>query len=165
MSLKDLGQELDIVSAFVPVDLKTGANDGDWVSLENYRRCSFVLFKGAGSVTEAPTITIEQAKTAAGSNAKTIAFTTIYKKQSQDLATTGQFTKVTQTAAGTFTETSLGTDLAIVVIGVNAEDLDVENDFKFVRGRVADPGTTAQIGAGLYILTSPRYTPPPSALA
>ena len=32
-------QKNALVSAFVPVDLQAGDNNGDWVSLKNYDRC------------------------------------------------------------------------------------------------------------------------------
>jgi len=162
--MKNLAEELQLAAAVVPVNLATGANDGDWVSLKHYNHCSVIVFKGAGSVTEAPTITMEQATAVAGTNAKALTFTRIDKKQSQDLFTSGQFTKVTQTAAATFTETSLGTDAAIIVIDFNAEDLDVEGGFDCLRARIADVGTTAQVGAVLYLLSGSRYGPPQSAI-
>lgn len=162
--MKNLAEELQIAAAFIPVSLIGGANDGDWVSLKHYRHLTCVLFKAPGAATEAPTITLEQATGVGGTAAKALTFTRVDKKQDTDLFTVGQFTKVTQTAAATFTHTDLGTAAAIILIDINAEDLDVENGFDCVRMRVADPGTTAQLGAGLYILSEPRYTPPPSAI-
>jgi hypothetical protein len=35
---------------------------------------------------------------------------------------------------------------------VKAEDLDTDNDYTYVSFNVADVGTNAQLGAGLYLL-------------
>jgi hypothetical protein len=164
--MKLLAEELQVAAAFVPVNLAGGANDGDWVSLKNYRHVSVLFFGAAGNATEPATITLEQATTVAGSNAKALNFTRIDKKHTADLFTVGEFTKVTQAAANTYAlGTTMGDKQAIVLIDFNAEDLDVEGGFDCIRGRVADVGTVAQIGAMLYILSDPRYTPPPSAIA
>lgn len=161
---KLLADELQIAAGFVPVNMASGANDGDWVSMKFYRHLTVVLFKGAGTAGEDPTITMEQATAVAGTSAKALTFTTIYKKQGADLFTIGQFTKVTQAAAATYTDGTLAEEQAIVLIEFNAEDLDVEGGFDCVRARVADVGNSSQIGGLLYILSGPRYTPPQSAI-
>lgn len=164
--MKLLAEELQVAAAFVPVNLAGGANDGDWVSLKNYRHVTLLFFGAAGAATEPATITVEQASKVDGTGAKALNFTTVHTKHDADLQTVGQFTKVTQAAANTFPMgTTTGDKQAIVLIDFNAEDLDVENGFDCIRGRIADVGTTAQIGAMLYILSDPRYTPPPSAIA
>ena len=55
----------------------------------------------------------------------------------------------------------------IEVIELDAHDLDIANGFAFVQVQINDPGVTAQLAAGLAILTGPRYGGqfPPSALA
>lgn len=165
--MKLLAQELQIAEGFLPVNMATAANDGDWVSLKNYRHVAVLFYGSPGAAAEPATITMEQATAVAGTGAKALTFTSYYKKQAAtNLQAVGEFTKVTQAAAATAI-LGVGADgdkAAIVVIEFNAEDLDVEGGFDCIRGRVADVGTTAQIGALLYVLTGPRYTPPPSAL-
>ncbi len=164
--MKLLAEELQVAAAFVPVSLAGGANDGDWVSLKNYRHVTILFYGAAGAATEPATITVEQASAVDGTGAKALTFTTIYKKHDANLETVGQFTKVTQTAANTYPlGTTTGDKQAIILIDFNAEDLDVEGGFDCIRGRIADVGTTAQIGAMLYILSDPRYAPPLSAIA
>jgi len=161
-----LAEELQVAAAFVPVNLAGGANDGDWVSLKNHGHVTLVFYGAAGDATEPATITVEQAQNVAGTNAKALTFTTIHKKHDTDLQTVGQFTRVTQAAANTYAlGTTMGDKQSIVLIDFNAEDLDVEGGFDCIRGRVADVGTVAQIGAMLYILSNPRYAPPLSAIA
>lgn len=149
--------EHQIAAGVVPVNLATLANDGDWVSLKLYQRLIIILFKGAGTAGEDPTLTLEQAQDVAGTGAKALAFEEIYSKQGADLFTIGEFTKITQAAAATYTHTDGAEQMAIWVVEVLASQLDVKNDFDCVRARVADVGVGAQLGGILYILADPRY--------
>jgi hypothetical protein len=162
--MKLFAEEAQLAAGFVPVNLATAANDGDWVSLKNYRHLAVIVFKGAGTAGEDPTITMEQATAVAGTSAKALLFTTLYVKQGADLFAIGTFTKVIQAAAATYTNGTLAEEQAILVIEFNAEDLDVEGGFDCVRARIADVGTSSQIGGILYLLSGPRYAPPLSAI-
>lgn len=157
---------LQIAQGFLPVDLSAGANDGDWVSLEQYRRCLVVLYGAAGTAGDDPTLTLEQATSAAGGGAKALTFTDIFRKQAAtSLLAVGQYTKTVQAAAGSYTEATAAEQALIWVVEVDARDLDHANGFKFIRGRVADVGTNAQLGALLYVLGEPRYVDAPENLA
>ena len=163
--MKLFAEEAQLAAGFVPVNMATGANDGDWVSMKHYRHLAIILFKGAGVAGEDPTITLEQATAVAGTSAKALAaITAVYIKQGADLFAIGTFTKVTQVAAATYTNLTLAEEQAIIVIELNAEDLDVEGGFDCVRARVADVGNSSQIGGLLYLLSGPRYAPPLSAI-
>lgn len=162
-----LAERFQLAEAFLPINMATAANDGDWVSLRNFKLCHIVFFGAPGAAAEPATITLEQASAVAGTGAKALNFTVAYKKQAAtNLQGTGTFTKVTQAAANTLAlgSGSLGDNAALVVITINAEDLDVENGFDCIRGRVADVGATSQLGAMLYLLEGPRYAPPLSAI-
>lgn len=161
--MKLLAEEVQIAAGFVPVDMAAGANNGVWVSLKNHRHLAIVFFKAAGAVGEAPTVTVQQASDVAGTGAKALNFTRVDKKDNANVLTVGQFTKTTQASANTHA-LAAGNTQAIVLIEFNAEDLDAEGGFDCVRATVADVGTTAQVGALLYILTGPRYTPPQSVV-
>jgi hypothetical protein len=161
--MKLLAEELQIAAGFVPADLAAAAQSGDWVSLKNYRHVAIVFFKAAGAAAEDPIITVQQATDVAGAGAKALNFTTIYRKSAADVQTVGQFTKVTQAAANTYNGDD-GDKQVIYLIEFNAEDLDAEGGFDCVRATFADVGVTAQLGALLYVLSGPRYTPPPSAI-
>lgn len=162
--MKSLIEQGQVVAGFVPVNLATAANNGDYVSLKHYGHVAIVLFKAAGAAGEDPTLTIQQATAVAGTGAKALNFTTIHVKQGADLAAIGTFTKVTQAAANTYTDTDSAEAQAIWIVEFDVEDLDVAGGFDCVQAAVGDVGTTAQVGAVLYILTEPRYTPPPSAI-
>lgn len=154
----DFAEQVQVVSGFVPVNMATAANDGDWVSMKGYERCSIVFFKAAGTAGDDPTITLEQATAVAGTGAKNlVAIDKVYVKQDTALTTVGTFTVTTQTAAATYTDATSAEDQAIWVIDVQAEDLDRDNDFDCIRARVADVGTNAQIGCVLYLMWPARY--------
>lgn len=162
--MKSLIEQGQVAAGFVPVNLATAANAGDWVSLKHYGHVAIVFFKAAGAAGEDPTITVEQATAVAGTGNKALNFTTIHVKQGADLAAIGQFTKVTQSAGNTYTHTDAAEAQAIWVIEFDAADLDVANGYDCVQASVGDVGATAQVGALLYILSRPRFTPPPSAI-
>jgi hypothetical protein len=163
-----LAEHFNICEGFLPVNLATGANDGDWVSLKGYSEVTILFFGGPGAAAEPATITLEQATAVAGTSAKALAaITTVYQKQAAtNLQSTGTWSKVTQAAAATYALGSgaNGDKAAIVAITIHAEDLDGDNGFDCLRARVADVGTTAQTGALLYVLGGPRFTPMQSAI-
>ena len=150
-------ESLQIVSGFAPVDMQTGANTGDWVSLANYNHVAAVLFKAIGTAGDDPTITCQQATDNAGTGAKALNFTTLHVKQGADLTAIGQFTKITQASANTYTEATSAEAQAIWVVEFDAQDLDVANGFDHFRVTVADIGANAQLGCLLYLLSEPRF--------
>jgi hypothetical protein len=168
MHTNQFADHFNLCEAFLPVNVATAANDGDWVSLKNYSECTILYYQGVGSAAEPATITLEQATAVAGTSAKALAaITTIYQKQAAtNLQSTGTWTKVTQAAAATYALGSgaNGDKAAIVLITIHAEDLDGDNGFDCLRARVADVGTGPSIGAMLYILAGPRYTALASAI-
>lgn len=153
---KLLVETCQIVSAIVPVNLATAANNGDWVSLKNYDRVSIVVFKGAGAAGEDPVITLQQATDVSGTGAKALNFTRVDKKVGTQTGI-GAFTTATQAAAGTHTDTDSAEAEGLFVIEVAAADLDVANGFDCVQVSIPDVGATSQIGCALYILRGARY--------
>jgi len=163
-----LAETTQIVSGFIPVDMQTAANTGDYVSLKNYNHVAVVLFKAVGTAGDDPTLTIVQATdvTNSLSDAKALNFTTVWTEQATVLTATGTFTKNTQTAANTYTEATSAEDAAIWMVEFDAQDLDLANDFDCIMASVGDVGSNAQLGCLLYILSEPRYAQatPPSAI-
>jgi hypothetical protein len=147
--------KVDIVSGIVPINLGS-ARSSDVITLKNYGRCAIVFHKAAGSASEDPTLTVLQAVSITPSSAKALTFTTIYRKQGT-LTSVGTWTKTTQSAAATYTNTTLSEEECVFVIEIKAEDLDVDNGFDCLRVTIADAGSVNQIGALLYILHEPRY--------
>jgi hypothetical protein len=149
-----------------PVDLQTGANDGDWVSLKNWDRCIILVHSMIGTASDDPTLTVEQATTNAGGSSKNLAVVdTVYTKQAgTNLLSTGTWTKVTQTAAATYTEATSAEQEALWAVEINTQDLDVDGGFDHIRARVADIGSNAQLGAFYYILCGPKYPSSPESV-
>lgn len=144
-------QEANIVSAFVPVDLQTAANTGDWVSMVNYNRVVAVLFKGIGTAGQDPVFTLEQATDASGTAHKALTFTTIYQKVGTQTGIAA-FTETTQAAATSYTNAASAEAESIIAVEINAADLDVDGGFTHVQLSVADVGGNAQLGCGFYIM-------------
>lgn len=148
-------EKLDIVSGFVPINIGS-ARAGDVVSMKNWGRCAIVFFGAAGTAGEDPTLTVEQCSNVAASNAKAINFTRVDIKQGT-LTAVETWTKVTQAAGNTYTNTDAAEIQKIWVVEVKAEDLDVDNGFDCIRASVGDAGSTNQLAAMLYLLHEPRF--------
>ncbi|UCD59034.1 MAG: hypothetical protein JSV16_08035 [Candidatus Hydrogenedentota bacterium] len=148
----------DIIEGWPVVDLQTGNNTGDTISLKNWHGCAVVFVSSVGTAADDPTLTLQQSTVVAASDAKALNFTVIYRKQAAtDLSGTGTWTRTTQTASNTYTNgTSAEQDL-IWVVDVKTEELDVDNGFDCIRATVADVGGNAQLGYLFYIPYGPRY--------
>lgn len=160
-------QHATIEAAIVPIDLAGQANDGDWVSLENYETCVVVFVADAGAAGEDPVFTLRQASDNAGTGAKALNFTTIYEKVGT-LASVTAFTRVAQTAANTYTNAASGEAQNVICVEVKADELDVDNGFSHIQLQIPDTGATAgKLGCALYIMLEPRYSSAsmPSALS
>ena len=149
-------QMADIVSAFVPVDMQTGANDGDWISMANFSRVLCVLFKGAGTAGDDPIFKLQQATDNAGAGAKDLNFAVIYEKVGAQ-ASTLDFTRVTQTAAASYTNTASAEVEAIIAVEIQADELDVDGGFDHIQLSVANVGGNAQLGCAFYIMDGAAY--------
>ncbi len=144
-----------IVPMIVPVNLATAANNGDWVSLKNYGRCTIVFFAGAGAAAQDPTLTLMQARDVSGTGAAPLPFTRVDIKQASALTGVGTFTTVNQDPGNTYSNDTMGETQNLVAIEVRADQLD--EGFTCLRLTVADTGSTAKYGCALAMMTEPRY--------
>ncbi len=161
-----LTEEGQLVVAIVPIDLATGANAGDWVSMKHYTDCDIIVVADAGTAGEDPVLTVTQATAVAGTGSKALAFTRVDSKVGAQTGI-GQFTKNVQAAANTYTDAVSGEAENLFVIHVKAEDLDLANGFDCIQVSIPDTGATAgKIGCALYWLSGARYAGqfPPSAI-
>jgi hypothetical protein len=163
-------EQLKIVAGFLPVDMQTAANQGDYVSMAHYRRLLVVLFKAVGTAGDDPIIALEQAQNVAGLNAKALTFTKIYKNQAPAgaptvLTASDALVEVTQAAAASYTDAIAAEAAAIWAIEVRDTDLDIDGGFDCVAANVADVGGNAQLGCLFYILGEPRYPQSPTGMA
>lgn len=160
----------NIIPAIIPVDLQTGANSGDRVSMKNYERCVFVLLTAIGTAGDDPVISAQQHTAASGGSSKALEFTRIrHKVGATAVGAVGDFTIVDQAAASSYdTDPIAGAENeALFCIEVKAADLDTDNGYTFLSFNVADVGSNAMLGAGLYIMCDPAYAgeTPPQAVA
>lgn len=157
-----------IAQGFLPVAMNTAANTGDWVSMKGYGRMAIVIFKAVGTPGDDPTISVKQATDVSGTGSKALGFTEVRKKQAAtNLLAVDQFTRSTSaspatndtfnTTNGTWTNTDLAEQAAIIVIDIKAEDLDANGGFDCIQVSIADIGTNAQLGSAMYFGHEPRY--------
>lgn len=161
-----LVEEAQIVSAIIPVDSQSGANTGDYVSLNNFDRVSIIVFKAAGVAGDDPVITVTQAQDVSGTGVKALNFTRVDAKVGVQTGI-GQFTTVTQAAGNTYTDLVSAEAQGLFVIEFQSADLDVANGFDCIKVAVPDTGAGgAQLLCALYVLRGARYqtAPLPSAI-
>lgn len=160
-------EKCQVVLGFKPVALNTAANNSDRVSMKGYGRCAVIFIKAVGTAGDDPTLTFKQAQDVGGTGEKALGVTRIDKKQAAtDLTAVGTFTKSTSDSAasndtfnttnGTWTNSDLAEQAAIVIADIKAEDLDINNGFDCITCNVGDVGTNAQLGTLFFILHEPR---------
>lgn len=162
-----LVERAQIVPAFLPVDINGAAQTGDWVSLKNFQKCTILLIGAAGSSGTDVTMTVQQATDVSGTGAKALNFTRIDAKEAaSSLTAVGQFTTTTQSAANTYTTTNNEQLAQVYAVTINAEDMDLDNDFDCLNVSV-NAGNAAKVMVGLYILEGAKFgtDPLPSAIA
>lgn len=164
--MKPLGNIIDIVPAFRPVDLQTAANSGDYVSLKNAQGVLILFHSAIGTAGDDPTITVRQAQDVSGTAVKDLSvITEVFTKQAATALTSiAGWTKVTQAAAATYTNDTSAEQEALWVIQIEADQLDADNGFDCIAANVADVGGNAQLGACYYILYGLRHASTPENL-
>lgn len=163
-----LGRLFDIVMGVAPLDLQT-ARTGDYVHLDKWGHCTVVVIKGQGTDGDDQTFTFNQATSAAGGSAKTLAKISEYwekEENAANLQATTAWTRVTQTEAATVAPGDPSAQSsALYVFEIDAADLDVDNGFDWISVDNDGAGSNAQLGTIIYILSEPRYAQKPQNLA
>lgn len=155
MAREGLGRLFDISAGFTPVNLATAANTGKRVYLKDAAACTVVIYKGAGTAGDDPTITLKQhTASTAGTTADLAIIDHYYKKSETTLDGDETWVKETQTAAATIVDPggdgTSAEEEQIIVIEVDAAQLS--DGYKYISVDVGDVGTNAQLGCALYIL-------------
>lgn len=153
--MEALGRLFDISTGIAPVDLSSAAATGKRIHLKAGTGCTIVLFKGAGTAGDDPTVTLKQHTAASSGTTSNLAIIDhYYLKNATTLAGSETWTKKTQAAAATIADPGgAGTSAEsqqIVAISVNASQL--ADGYGWISLDVADVGTNAQLGAVLYLL-------------
>lgn len=153
-----------IAEGILPQVLTT-ARTGRVISIKNYRRVLVLFYKGVGTASDDPTITILQGTDIAFATNKALNFTTLYTKMDlTKLSDVAQWTKVTQSAANTYTDTTSAEQAALWAIDFKAEDFDINNGYDCIRASISDVGTNAQYGCVLYIPYNPVVQTAPESM-
>lgn len=152
-------QNSQIYVAFTIVDHNDGPLDSTiiYVDMSLYNHAQFIGI--AVDSADALTYTLRQTTqdNDGGSDSKDLDITEFYRKEATTDAlalAVAQWTRVTQTAAATFTLTA-GSG-GMVSAEWDAADMDADGGFRWAHVTISDPGN-AKNGTGLFILTEPRF--------
>lgn len=147
-----IGRVFDLSVGLAPYDTNSGAGTGKRVALRGASSITVVLYKAAGSGTDVPVITLNEATAASGGTSQALAaITKWYKKSGTTLAGTETWTETTQAASSTLTLTGEATKQGIYAFTVHATSLS--DTFGYISVDIADTGAAgAQWGGVLYVL-------------
>tara|TARA_Y100000310_G_scaffold237033_2_gene240288 strand:- start:29 stop:541 length:513 start_codon:yes stop_codon:yes gene_type:complete len=164
-----LGNQIDIIEGFPPVDLDTAGANADWLNLKNVESVVVLFVSGVGTGGDDPALDFEQATTNAGGSSKTLslpttASTRVWKKQA---ATSLASTTVWADASGDVSTAQLtnadGAEQSLMyAVEILPSDLDVANGFDHLRVTIDDDMSATQPGYLCYIV-KPMYPSKPDA--
>ena len=152
---KRLIEMVNIVECFTPVDLQTGTNNGDWVSLKHYTGVLCVVHAAIGSANDDVDINLEQATAVAGTGAKALNIIDVYDKLGGNTIPNGVWTR-TSNADDTYTNLESAEKEYIAAIDIQIDQLDISGGYDCVRMTVSNVGGNAQLGSALYVMYGPR---------
>lgn len=141
-----------VVTGLAPITPSTSTPD--YVSMKGYQKLTVIIIADNATTVTGSAITLKQATVVAGTDEKALAFTKRWT-----CADTGAADTLTETAvtSNTFTTQAVNNKNSIDIIEVDADDLDMDNNFDCVRAGAGD--ATAQVLAIIYILHGPKYAP------
>ena len=148
-----LAEQSKIVVGGGPVLLNTAGITGAYVSMKNYNHLTAIVLLAPASGTDTAAITLKQATAIAGTGAKALPYTSIWKNGAPG---TNDTLVKTAVAANSVT-TSAAAALELYVIELDAADLDVAGGFDCVGVDVSDPGSVSTPATVIYILGEARY--------
>ncbi len=156
-------ENIQLHPGIIPVDLASGAQNGDWVSMAHHGKCAVIYLADPGAAGQDVTLTFEQATANDGSGAKALNFTRHYVRSAANLQSGAlQWTETEVAATNTYVNSAGGENQELVVVEFEANDLDIDNGFKFLRVSTSDPGATAgKLGCALYLFAQPRFSQRP----
>lgn len=164
--MNGLGRLFDLGTAIVPVDSQTGAMTGKRVSLVGATGLTIVVFKGAGTGTDHPVITVKQHTAASGgttANAPADAVGAVYAKSEATLDNDESWANITPDPLNAQISTTLATSQAIIAIEVDTKKLT--DGYTHASVDIADTGAAgAQLLGALYILHGLRVERVPTSL-
>lgn len=138
------------MSKFVPVSepgrATTGANSSDWVGLAHGTGVVFrvIMEEGRAAAADDNTLTFQQATDASGAGGKALVPRRAYVRASgTSLAAAAAATPTVIEASNGAIDIHIDGDMtSIVEVEIDASELDVNNNFAFVRARLAGVGSS-----------------------
>jgi len=156
------------VPLVTPGKATTSGTDSDWISLAHGTGAAFqvVVTEGRAGAADDNTITLRQAKTAAGGDAKALIPRRAYRRaHASDLPSAAAATReVIERAADGSIDMHVDGDMTTIYdIEIDASELDVNNDYGFIQARlssVSGSTTTVSISGtacGLFQILAPQH--------
>lgn len=160
--------------ALIPQDLTSSAKSSNWASVVDIKsRLNAVILIGAGTATQNITITVNQAKDAAGTGSKLLKLKEIYYKAGASgaiLAATDKWIKSSnasrESPADSYVTTVdrvAATNHFMALLKICPSDLDLANGFKFVGFSFNAPAAS-QIACGIWLPEGAAYHGDPASL-
>lgn len=154
-------ERIQIAEGILPIALTT-ARTGRVVSMRNYRRMGILFYKGIGTASDDPTITILQGTDIAFGTSKALDFADLWVKEDlTKLSDVAQWTKVSRAATNTYTHLTSAEQAVMWWVEFQQSDLDIKNGYDCIRASISDVGTNAQLGCVLYFGADPIYPAAP----
>ena len=119
-------------------DINGAGYDGQWIDLSKSEGGAYLIQVGNAGATAA--VTIEQSTTAAASGEKTVVWTERYSAADTSAAQT-----LVKTTVSSNTFNIAASNGQTHMIPIRASQLDTANDFRYVRLRIADPGSATLV--------------------
>ena len=159
-----LGQDYDVGTSIIPVDLATGANTGHRLHMKNYGGVGFYAYIAVGTAAEAPTITLQEHNAATGGTSQNLVVIDTYHEKTE-LALDGDeaWATSTQTAAATLTDATWD-DAGQSLIAFEVEADQLSDDFEWLSVNIADTGT-AHLGCVFHVMYDLAVQRKPANLA
>lgn len=135
----------------------TGDNSGKPVSMKLYKHLTVIVAIQPASGTDTCAITLKQATAVGnfgGASEKTLAFTDVWKNG--DLTASDTLVR-TAVVANSVTTSALAAK-ELYVFEIDAETLDISNDYDCVNVHVTDPGSVSTPMCITTILSEPKYS-------
>ena len=159
---KRLIEMVNIVECFTPVDLQSGVNTGDWVSLKHYTGVLIVFHAAIGTANDDLDLTLLQATNVSGGSSKALNMIDVYDKLGGNTIPNGVWTRNTN-ADDSYTNLESAEKAYIAAIDIQIDQLDLANDFDCVQATCSNVGGNAQLGSALYFMYGPRIEGTPDA--
>lgn len=143
-----------IVQCSVPKDHTGAAATTEYVSLKEWRHCTFVIITGAWAGGTAA-VTLNEATTVAAGGAQALAFNHMW---TNDAAATSPLLVDTAVASDTFNVDTANSTYVIEVDGA-----EMTEGYDCLNCAIASPGANADLYALFAILSEPRNQPAPGS--